>query len=53
MHFAGEHTSPWPGWMQGALESAKRVTKEIEDSDHAVTASRTLALPKPALPGRH
>jgi monoamine oxidase len=37
MHFAGEHTSPWPGWMQGALESAERVTREIEDSDHAVT----------------
>jgi monoamine oxidase len=27
--FAGEHTSRWNGWMQGALESAGRVVKEI------------------------
>jgi hypothetical protein len=25
IHFAGEHTSAWTGWMQGALESARRV----------------------------
>jgi len=29
VHFAGEHTSPWTGWMQGALESARRVVREI------------------------
>ena len=29
IHFAGEHTSPWTGWMQGAFESARRVVKEI------------------------
>jgi len=29
IHFAGEHTSLWTGWMQGALESARRVVKEI------------------------
>jgi monoamine oxidase len=29
IHFAGEHTSPWTGWMQGALESARRVVQEI------------------------
>jgi len=29
VHFAGEHTSPWTGWMQGALESARRVVAEI------------------------
>jgi monoamine oxidase len=29
IHFAGEHTSPWTGWMQGALESAQRVVREI------------------------
>lgn len=29
IHFAGEHTSPWTGWMQGALESARRVVHEI------------------------
>jgi monoamine oxidase len=27
--FAGEHTSRWNGWMQGALESARRVVVEI------------------------
>ena len=27
--FAGEHTSRWNGWMQGAIESAQRVVKEI------------------------
>lgn len=29
IHFAGEHTSPWTGWMQGAFESARRVVREI------------------------
>jgi monoamine oxidase len=29
IHFAGEHTSIWTGWMQGALESSRRVVKEI------------------------
>jgi monoamine oxidase len=27
--FAGEHTSRWNGWMQGAIESARRVVREI------------------------
>ena len=29
IHFAGEHTSVWTGWMQGALESSRRVVREI------------------------
>jgi monoamine oxidase len=29
IHFAGDHTSPTPGWMEGALQSAERVLKEI------------------------
>ncbi|MEM9809384.1 MAG: FAD-dependent oxidoreductase, partial [Cyanobacteria bacterium P01_D01_bin.56] len=29
IHFAGEHTSPWNGWMQGALESGERAAQEI------------------------
>lgn len=29
IHFGGEHTSAWTGWMQGALESARRVVREI------------------------
>lgn len=27
--FAGEHTSVWAGWMQGAIESGQRVADEI------------------------
>jgi monoamine oxidase len=29
VHFAGEHTSVWAGWMQGAIESGKRAAQEI------------------------
>jgi len=29
IHFTGEHTSVYHGWMQGAFESAQRVIKEI------------------------
>ena len=29
VHFAGEHTSALPGWMQGALESGLRTAREI------------------------
>jgi monoamine oxidase len=29
IHFAGEYTSPWNSWMNGALESGNRVAKEI------------------------
>jgi monoamine oxidase len=28
IHFAGEHTSPWPGWIQGALYSGLRAARE-------------------------
>lgn len=28
-HFAGEHTSRWNAWMNGALESGNRVVREI------------------------
>ena len=30
LHFAGDYTSPWPGWMQGALYSGVRVAHEID-----------------------
>ena len=33
MHFAGEHTSSWMGWMEGALESGERAAREVLDSD--------------------
>jgi monoamine oxidase len=29
VHFAGEHTSVWPGWQNGALESGERCVREI------------------------
>ena len=31
LHFAGEHTSVSPGWMDGALESGERVAAEITE----------------------
>jgi len=31
LYFAGEHTSPWPGWMQGALHSGLRVARQIHE----------------------
>ncbi len=32
MHFAGEHASSWPGWMQGALESGLRAAREVHEA---------------------
>jgi len=29
VHFAGEHTALWTGFIEGALESAERVTEEL------------------------
>lgn len=29
VHFAGDQTSPWPGWMQGALQSGYRAASEV------------------------
>lgn len=29
VHFAGEHTSPWAGWMEGAIDSGQRAAGEI------------------------
>ena len=33
IHFAGEHTATWVGFIEGALESAHRVTREICEQD--------------------
>ncbi len=38
IHFAGEHTSPWPGWIQGALHSGLRA------ADEALAAGRQQAV---------
>ena len=32
IHFAGEHTSAWHGWMNGALESGNRAAAEVNDA---------------------
>lgn len=32
VHFAGEHTSRWPGWMQGALQSGLRAAREVGET---------------------
>jgi monoamine oxidase len=32
VYFAGEHTSAWPAWMQGALESGNRAAREVHQS---------------------
>jgi monoamine oxidase len=32
LHFAGEHTSVWTGWMEGALESGERAAREVLDA---------------------
>ncbi|MEM7480037.1 MAG: FAD-dependent oxidoreductase [Acidobacteriota bacterium] len=32
VHFAGEHASAYPHWMQGALESGNRVAHEINEA---------------------
>lgn len=32
IHFAGEHLSPQPSWMQGTLSSGLRAMKEIEEA---------------------
>jgi len=32
VHFAGDHTSALPGWMQGAFESGHRAAAEVNDA---------------------
>ena len=32
VHFSGEHTSRWPGWMQGALQSGLRAAKAVNEA---------------------
>jgi monoamine oxidase len=32
VHFAGDHTSAWSGWMQGALESGLRAAAEVSEA---------------------
>ncbi len=30
--FAGDHLSPWPGWMNGALQSGNRAAREVNQA---------------------
>lgn len=39
VHFAGDHASDLPSWMQGALQSALRVVEEINTANAAETVS--------------
>jgi monoamine oxidase len=39
IHFAGEHLSPWPSWMQGALASGLRAVKEINEAAEVRSAA--------------
>jgi len=32
VHFAGDHTSAWIRWMQGALESGNRTAREVNEA---------------------
>ena len=32
VHFAGDHTSPWIRWMQGALQSGNRAAREVNEA---------------------
>jgi monoamine oxidase len=38
--FAGEHASPWPGWMQGAIASGIKAAREINAKSDAGLAQR-------------
>lgn len=37
VHFAGDHASRQPSWMQGALESGLRVVREINEAAQSVS----------------
>jgi monoamine oxidase len=41
IHFAGEHTSVWHGWMNGALESGNRAAVEVNDAEAAESITAT------------
>jgi monoamine oxidase len=42
IHFAGEHTSAWSGWMQGALESGNRAAREVNAASSAPDANNEM-----------
>ena len=52
IHFAGEHTSPWNGWMQGAIESGLRAAREVNDADTATRLREPIVLGRSQFPAR-
>lgn len=40
VHFAGEHTSVWPGWIQGAVHSGLRAAREVAAAPAAPSTPR-------------
>jgi monoamine oxidase len=38
VHFAGEHLSAWPYWMQGALQSGLRAAKEVNQASAKISS---------------
>ncbi|MBA2646369.1 MAG: FAD-dependent oxidoreductase, partial [Pyrinomonadaceae bacterium] len=36
VHFAGDHTSAWIRWMQGALHSGLRVAREVNNANENI-----------------
>ena len=44
IHFAGEHTSAWHGWMNGALESGNRAAAEVNDAESAAATAVRVAV---------
>ena len=43
LHFAGEHTSVWTGWMEGALESGERTAREVLSATGRAWPEQTVA----------
>jgi monoamine oxidase len=39
IHFAGEHMSPFPSWMQGAIIEGSRAVKEIDEAPATMPAA--------------
>ena len=39
VHFAGEHLSPFFSWMQGAISSALKAVKEIDEAPDLIKAA--------------
>ena len=46
VHFAGDHTSTRPGWMQGALDSGLRAAREVVAALGDASASQGAARPE-------